>query len=46
MVGVAGTNTSEALQPFSDMVVDSLIDIDVDTLIGSLLRKKSERMEL
>lgn len=46
VVGVAGTNTSEALQPFSDMVVDSLIDIDVDILIGSLQRKKSERMEL
>lgn len=39
VVGVAGTNPRHALEPWSDKVVDSLEEIDVDEIVASILSK-------
>ena len=42
VVGVTGTNTREALLPYSDIVVDSLLEIDIDRLINAIEEKASK----
>lgn len=39
VVGVAGTLAREAIAPYSDIVVDSLMEIDVDSLIDILKKR-------
>lgn len=42
VVGVVGTNSRESLEPYSDMVVDSLEEVDVNSILNAISNKNDK----